>query len=99
MPKGYIYAEVEITDEAEFKKYQPPAVASLAAFGGRIIVMGGDPKVLEGGQNVRMSVLVEFDSRERASEWYHSPEYQAAIPIRQRGANTHLVLLTGHAEG
>ena len=48
MPKGYIYAELEVTDPALFKTYRPLAAASIAAFGGRYAVRGGDPKVLEG---------------------------------------------------
>src|SRR4051794_21444879 len=49
MPKGYIYAELEVTDPALFETYRPLAAASIAEFGGRYAVRGGDPKVLEGG--------------------------------------------------
>jgi hypothetical protein len=48
MPKGYIYAELEVTDPALFETYRPLAAASIAEFGGRYAVRGGDPKVLEG---------------------------------------------------
>lgn len=37
MPKGYICAEVEITNLAASEKYRPLAAASIAAFGGRNI--------------------------------------------------------------
>ena len=43
MPKGYIYAELEVTDPALFETYRPLAAASIAAFGGRYAVRGGDP--------------------------------------------------------
>jgi uncharacterized protein (DUF1330 family) len=72
MPKGYVYAEVDITDPAGFETYWPLAVGSVESAGAR-----GDPKVLEGDKNVRMCVLLEFESRERA----HGDEYQAAIPL------------------
>ena len=48
MPKGYIYAELEVTDPALFETYRPLAAASIAEFGGHYAVRGGDPKVLEG---------------------------------------------------
>ena len=35
MPKGYIYAELEVTDPALFETYRPLAAASIAEFGGR----------------------------------------------------------------
>ncbi len=60
---------------------------------------GGDPKVLEGSDPARRSVILEFDSLERASEWYHSPQYEAVKQIRQKSATTKAMLLTGHSDG
>jgi uncharacterized protein (DUF1330 family) len=99
MPKGYIYAELEVIDPALFETYRPLAAASIAEFGGRYAVRGGDPKVLEGSGQPPRSVLLEFDSPERALQWYNSPKYQAALEIRLRSAKTRVVMLTGHREG
>jgi uncharacterized protein (DUF1330 family) len=99
-PKGYIYAELEVTDPALFATYRPLAAASIAAFGGRYAIRGGDPKVvLEGSGPPPRSVLLEFDSPERAMEWYNSPQYQAALQIRLRPAKTRGLMLTGNSEG
>lgn len=98
MAKGYIYAELEVTDPALFETYRPLAAASIAAFGGRYAVRGGDPKVLEGTGPAPRSVLLEFDSPERTMEWYNSPQYQEALKIRLRLAKTKVTLLTGHSE-
>lgn len=98
MPKGYLYAEVEITDPVEYEKYRPLAAASIKAFGGRYVVRRGDPKVLEGGRDIKIAVVLEFPSRERAMEWYSSDQYQQAKAFRLRGANTHAVLLSGYEE-
>jgi uncharacterized protein (DUF1330 family) len=38
MAKGYIYAELEVTDPALFDTYRPLAAASIAEFGGRYTV-------------------------------------------------------------
>ncbi len=97
MPKGYVLAEVEVTDSALFETYRPLASASIAAFGGRYLVRGGDPQVFEGDRPPRRMVLLEFDSPERATEWYRSPQYQQALAIRERCAKTHMMLLNGHA--
>jgi len=99
MSKGYIYAELEVTDPALYETYRPLAAASIAAFGGRYVVRGGDPKVLEGAGPPRRAVLLEFDSPERAMEWYNSPQYQEAAQIRRRSASTKAVLMTGYDEG
>jgi uncharacterized protein (DUF1330 family) len=99
MPKGYVIAELEVTDPALYETYRPMAAAAIAAFGGRYLVRGGDPEVLEGDDPARRSVILEFESRERAVEWYNSPQYEAAKQIRQKSTKTKAVILTGQIEG
>ncbi len=95
MAKGYIYAEVEVTDPELYAGYQPKAAAAIAAFGGRYLVRGGDPQVVEGDRPPKRAVILEFDSPERAREFYHSPQYQEALAIRQKASTAHLVMLNG----
>ena len=40
-------------------------------------------------------VLLEFPTAEEARAWYDSPEYQAAIPHRQKGAHYRALLIEG----
>jgi uncharacterized protein (DUF1330 family) len=93
--KGYLFAEIEITDPETYKQYMPLAAAAIAAFGGRFLIRGGDPDVVEGGRGVKRTVLVEFESIARTREFYHSPQYQAAAAVRQRASTGHVYLLTG----
>ncbi|HEX3984222.1 MAG TPA: DUF1330 domain-containing protein, partial [Acidisoma sp.] len=96
MPKGYILAEVEVTDPALFETYRPLAAAAIAAFGGKYLVRGGATETLEGSGTPARMVLLEFPTTERAMEWYKSAQYQEALAIRAKAATTKLVLLTGH---
>ena len=96
MPKGYILAEVEVTDPALFEAYRPLAAASIAAFGGKYLVRGGAAETLEGGGSPARMVLLEFPTPERAMEWYKSAQYQEALAIRLKAATTDVLLLTGH---
>jgi uncharacterized protein (DUF1330 family) len=68
MPKDYVCTEVGITDPAEYEKYRPLRQQVLKHFGGRYIVCRGDPKVIEGGRDVQLAVVPEFESRQRAME-------------------------------
>src|ERR1700722_3624724 len=96
MPKGYVLAEVEVTDPALFDTYRPLAAAAIAAFGGRYLVRGGATETLEGERKLSRVVLLEFPSPERAMEWYKSAQYQDALAIRLKAATTELFLVTGH---
>jgi uncharacterized protein (DUF1330 family) len=97
--KGYLFAEIEVTDPEAYQQYMPLAAAAIAAFGGRFLIRGGNPEVVEGGPSPKRTVLVEFESIERAREFYRSPQYQAAAAVRQRASNGHVYLLTGAEAG
>lgn len=95
MPKGYLHAEFEVLDPAEFEKYREQVGAVSAAFGGRYVVRRGDPVVLDGDWAPKRLVIIEFDSPERVREFYDSPAYQAILPYRLRSTRGHVLLLTG----
>jgi uncharacterized protein (DUF1330 family) len=44
----------------------------------------GDPaaKVLEGTTDRTRLVVIEFPSQDAFDAWYHTPEYQAVLPLR-----------------
>jgi uncharacterized protein (DUF1330 family) len=39
--------------------------------------------------------VLEFESMEQARRWYESPEYQQAVPLRQRSSTSSLLLVEG----
>lgn len=96
MSKGVIFAEVEIHDPNEYEKYRPLAASAIEAAGGRYYVRRGDPEMLEGSPAAKLVVIVEFPTREKAREFYHSTRYQEAAAIRQRASTTRMILLSGY---
>ena len=95
MSKGYVLAEVEVTDPPVFEEYRKLVGATIDAHGGRFLVRGGDPVRLEGGRDFHRFVVLEFDSPQRARDWYYSKQYQDVLQIRLRSARTHAFLLNG----
>lgn len=94
--KGYIYAELEVTNHERFyNEYMPRVQPVLAKWNAKFLIGGGDPQVLEGDRVVKRVVLVEFESVEKAKEFYHSKEYQEVSGYRYDSAKTHLVILEG----
>jgi uncharacterized protein (DUF1330 family) len=68
MPKGYIYAEFEVTDAGAWEKYVTLSQASLAGLGARNVFGGGDPGVLEGDLGGRRISILEFESPEERAD-------------------------------
>lgn len=79
---GYLIARVNVTDPEQYRKYTQVTPELIASFGGRFIVRGNPPVTLEGPEETHRIVVIEFPSRERALEFYNSPEYAEARKLR-----------------
>ncbi|HVG14150.1 MAG TPA: DUF1330 domain-containing protein [Chitinophagaceae bacterium] len=94
---AYILVDVSIHEPDEYEQYKKLTPASIAAYDGKFIVRGGGAEMLEGAWNPGRIVIVEFPSVERAKEWWHSPEYAEAKAIRQRTAETKMLVVEGYS--
>jgi len=80
---AYVLVQVNVTDPSKYDAYKTQAAAAVEKHGGRYIARGGATEDLEGTLPYKRVVLLEFPSMDRAREWYHSPEYQAAKALRE----------------
>src|SRR5438105_2797789 len=94
---AYVVVEIEIHDPAGYDRYKTLAPPSIAAYGGRYLVRGGEVAVLEGTWRPTRLVVLEFPSPERARAWWDSPEYAEAKALRQRCATTQMIAIDGVA--
>jgi uncharacterized protein (DUF1330 family) len=90
----YVIAEIEVTDPDGYAKYAPLANESVLRHGGRFVVRGGPSEIIEGEWAGRM-VILEFDSHDAAQAWYHSDDYQAALPIRLKSSRGRMIAVEG----
>jgi uncharacterized protein (DUF1330 family) len=94
--KGYIVAEVKVSDAAAFAQYRPLSEAALVQHGGRFLIRGGQAEVLEGPWNPPQRLIVmEFDSVEQAKGFYYSDEYQAARKLRENAGVMNMLVVSG----
>lgn len=92
---AYVIVEVDIHDPALYEEYKKLTPGSIAPFGGKFVVRGGDAHTLEGGWAPKRIVVLEFPSVDKAKEWWDSPEYRKAREIRQRAAKTKMIVVPG----
>ncbi|MFJ1760604.1 DUF1330 domain-containing protein [Amycolatopsis sp. NPDC088138] len=94
----YVVSEVEILDEAQGQRYRELAQESIARHGGRYIVRGAAPAVLEGTFDEHQRVVVvEFPDRDTAERWYGSAEYAEALALSKTALRRRLLLVDGVA--
>jgi len=92
---AYLISDVSPRDAEAFEAYRTRAAESIALYGGRYVVRGGDVEVLEGDWQPRAVVIVEFPSAQQARKWYESDEYAAALTVRDKALSRNLILVDG----
>ena len=95
MAKGYwVTFYRSVSNPTALAEYAKLAGAPIQAAGGRFLARGTTAKTYEEGLNQR-SVLIEFDSVERAVAAYESPEYQAALKVLKGAVERDVRILEG----
>lgn len=92
---AYLVAHIEVHDPAGFEEYRSRVVPVLEAFGGRYLVRGGALETLEGAEQRRRMVVIEFPSMDAARGFYHSPAYAPVLQRRLDSAASDIVLVEG----
>jgi uncharacterized protein (DUF1330 family) len=81
MSKGYwICFYRSISNPAALSEYAKLAGPAIQAGGGHFLARGGPARVFEAGVNQR-TVVIEFDSIEKATATYESSAYQDALKV------------------
>lgn len=93
---AYVIVNVDTKHPEEYEQYKEMAQETVARYGGRYLVRGGQMNVLEGSWKPTRIVVLEFDSYEKAHEWWHSVEYAPAKKLRQRLSATDLLIVDGY---
>src|SRR5919206_2605159 len=96
---AYIIADVDVKDPEKYGQSRPIAARTVAQYGGRFLVRGGQVEPLEGGWSPKRVVVLEFPSVEQAKRWYNSPEYAPGIQLRQSASVGRIILVEGAPPG
>jgi uncharacterized protein (DUF1330 family) len=94
---AYIVVQIAIEDPVAYDRYKELAPPSIARYGGRYVVRGGPSEVLEGTWQPARLVVLEFPTVAQARAWWSSPEYAPAKAVRQRCAQTEMLLIESSA--
>ena len=98
-PKGYVIANVDVRDLERYREeYVRHVEPTVRAHGGRFVIRGAAPEVVEGAPRVHRFVVLEFPTLDDARRWYDSPEYRPLRAKRQELSTTDLFFIAGYAE-
>ena len=94
MKKGYLIANIRVTDADKFQAFSGMAGPAIAQYDGKVLARGPGAHRHEGTLHGTVMVI-EFASLPDAETFYFSPEYQAAKAVRDTCADTDLMFIEG----
>jgi uncharacterized protein (DUF1330 family) len=91
---AYLILNYEIEDADAYGDYISKAPAALGIpADARPLVVGGNTEQIEGEGAGTNTVVLQFDSREKAKEIYESGDYQAIVGTRLGATTKHFAIL------
>lgn len=92
---AYCVGQIRIKDAAIWEQYRNRVGETITRHGGEVLFRGGIEQAFSGDGGHDSVVALRFDDLAAAKRWHASPEYQALIPLRDRGAEVLLILYQG----
>lgn len=92
---GYVIGTVTVNDPERYERYKTLVAPTVEAYGGRYLVRGGEVQGIEGSWSPTRVVVLEFESAERAREWWASDEYAEAKALRHATADSEMIIVSG----
>ena len=82
----YLIMDIEITDEDSYAEYRTLVPPIIEKFGGKYLARGGWAENAEGDWQPNRIVVLEFESKQRATEFLDSEEYRPVKKIRHNAS-------------
>lgn len=92
---AYLVVELDARNMEAMANYRAAVPATLAQYGGRFLVRGGNTELIEGGPEPKRIVILEFADAAAVKRWYNSPEYQKILPDRLNNSSSRAFIVDG----
>ena len=83
----FVIGQIKIKDEQKWLEYKGKVQNTLEPYGAKILVRGSQIDSFVGTLEYPDVVIIEFETQQKAQEWYNSDSYQSIVPIREKGAD------------
>lgn len=92
---AYIVVRASVFDAEGMKGYRDQVPAVVAKYGGRFLVRGPSA-VLEGDDDGRHTVVLEFPDMEKLNGFWNGPEYSELKTLRRKYSNVVAVVANAY---
>ncbi len=92
---AYLIASVKVKNTEAYEKYKQKVPQTIAKYGGRYLVRGGEGEILEGSWQTDRLIVLEFPDKNVFDTWYNSEDYRNLRGLRQKNAITNVIFVEG----
>lgn len=92
---AYIISRIRITDSDRFAEYREASLPVAERFGAKYLARSDYTMPLDGSDDGRRLVIIEFPDMDRLQAFWNSPEYQAARKLRLGAGDIDIVAVPG----
>ncbi len=89
---AYFIAQYTVNNPGLYREYQQGAGPTIAAHGAELVSFDVAAETVEGTPPGPQTVILKFESTEKAKAWYNSAEYQAVVGKRLAATNGFAVI-------
>lgn len=93
---AYIVINVNVTNPEQYDQYRTLSSQAMVEHNAQILVRGGALTILEGEFHPR-TIIMKFESVDKAQAFYDSQLYTAARELRKNAAIANMVIVEGIA--
>ena len=91
----YVIVENDVTDAPAYQTYIDAIAPTVATYGGRYLVRGGDILFADSDWRPPRLVMIAFATHDAALAWIQAPELAALHAMRRRYAASRMILVDG----
>jgi uncharacterized protein (DUF1330 family) len=89
---AYFVAQYVVNNSDLYQEYAAGAGPTIAAYGGELLALDAAAETIEGEPPGPQTVVLKFESAEKAREWYQSADYQKVVGKRLEATNGFAVI-------
>ena len=89
---AYFIAQYVVNDKDLYAEYSKGAGPTIGAAGGELVSFDIAAETIEGDPPGPQTVVIKFESAEKAKEWYNSPDYQKIVGKRLQATKGFAIL-------
>jgi len=89
---AFFIAQYQVNDVSLYQEYSAGAGPTLAAHGAELVAYDVAAETIEGKPPGAQTVIIKFETAEKAKAWYNSDDYQAVVGKRLAATEGYAVI-------